>query len=261
MILLSKKLRSIIESKVIIRFFLFGTTSLMMSYSSWGNNDNNRCHFNMADTIVIVAFGNSITAERSTVKKVFAQRLPELLLKNGVVSKVINSGIPGSHTGSIKDNDLFKIKHGLDRFETDVIAYRPDIVMIGFGTNDAHIDNVGNGGSSRISLNKYKTNLEYMINRLKDDGVNIILIAPNILGEKYNRIQNERLKKYVTVVRRLSKKYKTGLVDNYKLFLNYQKKTGTPFDYLMLDGVHPNDRGHELITMELIPEVIKLLHK
>ncbi|HLU89264.1 MAG TPA: hypothetical protein VKZ51_05480, partial [Cyclobacteriaceae bacterium] len=68
-----------------------------------------------ADTLKIVAFGNSITAERKTVDQVFAQRLPGLLAQEGVNASVINSGIGGSHTGRRSDHDLFKIQHGMDR--------------------------------------------------------------------------------------------------------------------------------------------------
>lgn len=216
--------------------------------------------FQSSDSILtIVAFGNSITAERNTIDKVFAQRLPVLLHKNGVEAMVINSGIPGSHTGHITDNNLFKIKHALDRFESDVLAYTPDIVIIGFGTNDAHIDSNKPKGRSRIPLDKYENNLEYMINHLMNRGMHVILIAPNILGDKYEEFQNKRLFKYVRVVRHLAEKYKLGLVDNYKLFVNYQKKTGKSYEDLMLDGVHPNDSGHELIADELTKEIVSIV--
>ncbi len=210
-------------------------------------------------TLTIVAFGNSITATRKTINKVYAQRLPALLQKNGIEAKVINSGKPGSHTGHITDNDLFKIKHALDRFESDVLGYNPDIVIIGFGTNDAHIDSKKRRGKSRIPLDRYKSNLEFMINQLLSRGTQVVLIAPNILGDKYDKFQNKRLLKYVRVVRHLADKYKLGLVDNYKLFVNYQKKTDKSYEDLMLDGVHPNDLGHELIADELTKEIIKII--
>lgn len=216
--------------------------------------------FQTADSILtIVAFGNSITATRKTIDKVYAQRLPALLLENGIKANVINSGIPGSHTGHITDNNLFKIKHALDRFESDVLAYNPDIVIIGFGTNDAHIDSKKRKGRSRIPLDKYKNNLEYMINQLLDRRTKVILIAPNILGNRYDKFQNKRLLKYIRVVRHLADKYKLGLVDNYQLFVNYQKKRGKSYEDLMLDGVHPNDLGHELISDELTKEIIRIL--
>lgn len=216
-------------------------------------------HQNDTDTVTIVAFGNSITATRKTINKVFAQRLPGLLLENGIKTRVINSGIGGSHTGRQSDHNLFKIKHALDRFDSDVIAHNPDVVLIGFGTNDAHIDSKVRGGKSRIPLDKYKDNLEYMINRLLEQNSGIILIAPNILGAKYGDVQNDRLIQYVKVVRHLARKYKLGLVDNYKLFIKFQRKSGESYDSLMLDGVHPNDRGHELIAGELVKEVLKIL--
>ena len=97
-----------------------------------------------------------------------------------------------------------------------------------------------------------------MIKQLLSGGTQIILIAPNMLGERYARFQNKRLRKYIRVVRHLSDKYKLGLVDNYKLFVNYQKETGKSYEELMLDGVHPNDLGHKLISDELTKEIIKL---
>jgi lysophospholipase L1-like esterase len=214
--------------------------------------------FSSDKKIKIVAFGNSITATRSTVDQVFAQRLPFLLSEKGIKAEVINSGIPGSHTGSIKDHDRFKIKHGLDRFETDVLAHNPDLVIIGFGTNDAHIDEASPDGPSRIPLADYKRNLEFMINKLLAEEIKVILLAPNGLKGKYPEYQNDRLKQYVAVVKELSKKYQTGLVDNFELFSSYQINGVSLADDLLLDGVHPNDKGHALIADKLCQEIIRI---
>jgi lysophospholipase L1-like esterase len=215
--------------------------------------------FSLDKTIKIVAFGNSITAVRSTVDQVYAQRLPFLLLEKGITAEVINSGIPGSHTGSIEDHDLFKIRHGMDRFETDVLAHNPDLVIIGFGTNDAHIDGSDPEGPSRIPLIDYKNNLELMINTLQAKEVKLILMAPNGLRGKYPAYQNERLKQYVAVVKGLSKKYQTGIVDNFKLFSDYQVDGISSPDDLLLDGVHPNDRGHALMADKICQEILRII--
>lgn len=207
------------------------------------------------DSLTIVAFGNSITATRKTIKQVFAQRLPGLLAELNIHARVINAGVPGSHTGRINDHDLFKIEHGLDRLESAVLAHQPDITIIGFGTNDAHIDSDLANGPSRIPLKQYRRNLTFMIKQLNEIGSKIILIAPNPLGEKYPDFQNERLKKYVETVTKLSGKFKTGLVDNYQLFQNYELNTNKKIDNLMLDSVHPNDQGHRLIARELVREI------
>ncbi|WP_339923737.1 SGNH/GDSL hydrolase family protein [uncultured Cyclobacterium sp.] len=212
----------------------------------------------MGDKLKIVAFGNSITATRSTIEQVFAQRLPSLLLEEGIAAVVINSGIPGSHTGSIKDHDLFKIKHGMDRFETDVLAHNPDLVIIGFGTNDAHIDDAGPDGKSRIPLRRYKRNLTFMIKELKAQGADVILIAPNGLRGKYPEYQNVRLKQYVEVVKKLAKRYHIGLIDNFKLFSDYYDSKENRAEEILLDGVHPNDKGHALMAEEISQEIVRI---
>lgn len=211
------------------------------------------------NSLTIVAFGNSITATRATIDQVFAQRLPDLLLAEGITCRVINAGIGGSHTGKRSDHDLFKIRHAMDRFESDVLAKDPDLTLIGFGTNDSYIDTKVKNGPSRIPLEDYRRNLIYFIHALKQSGSKIILIAPNILGAKYPDFQNRRLLRYVKVVRKLTNKFQTGLVDNYQLFRKYGRQKNNMIDDLMLDGVHPNDKGHELIAQELVREIVKIV--
>lgn len=208
--------------------------------------------------LTVVAFGNSITATRKTINQVFAQRLPQLLAQKGVSATVINAGIPGSHTGHQTDHNLFKIRHALDRFESDVLAVHPDLVIIGFGINDAHIDTGGATGPSRIPLEKYQQNLSFFIESLQKQGSKIILTVPNPLGKKYPDYQNERLQSYIETVRNFAKKYRTGLVDNNKAFRDYQSQSGVSFDSLLLDGVHPNDKGHELIAGNMAEEVLRI---
>jgi len=211
------------------------------------------------DTMKIVAFGNSITAVRKTIKAVFAQRLPALLEKEGISAKIINSGIGGSHTGRRVDHDLFKIRHARDRFQTDVLDHNPDMTMVGFGTNDSYIDEKVKGGKSRIPLKSYRENLAFIIEELQKNGSEIILIAPNCLGGDYPEFQNKRLLKYVKVVRKFARKYKTGLFDNFKMFRQYDMVEGQSMDDLMLDGVHPNDKGHELMAEILSGEILRIL--
>jgi lysophospholipase L1-like esterase len=208
--------------------------------------------------ITIVAFGDSITAPRKSINKVFAQRLPDLLAANNIHANVINSGIGGSHSGRLSDNAYLNIKHGLDRFEDDVLKKNPNLVLIGFGTNDAYIDSNKAEGNSRISTDLYRANLAYMINSLQKRAIKVILIAPNPLGKKRPDFQNSRLFEYVKVLRELSKKYRTGLVDNYQSFMDFQRNSSENIDHLMLDSVHPSDRGHEIIAANILVQILDL---
>ncbi len=211
------------------------------------------------DSICIVAFGNSITAERETVDSVFAQRLPSLLEEHGLSCRISNAGIGGSHTGHRRDSDLFQIQHALDRLQQDVLDLEPDLVIVGFGTNDAYIDSKKASGPSRITLKEFKKNLTHIIQSLQAIGSKVILIAPNCLGKNYPDFQNERLRKYVNVVRNLAKKFETGLLDNYALFVNYDQVPAQSMDDLMLDGIHPNDKGHILMAQGLSEIIINIL--
>ncbi|MEX2233493.1 MAG: exo-alpha-sialidase [Cyclobacteriaceae bacterium] len=211
------------------------------------------------DSLVIVAFGNSITATRKTINQVFAQRLPGLLAEKEVYAKVINSGVGGSHTGRLSDNNLHKVRHASDRFESDVLSHQPDAVIISFGTNDSFIDSRKASGQSRISLKDYEKNLTHFIETLQNRKIRVILIAPGPFVKEYEGFQNERLLQYIQVVRKLAKKYRTGLVDNSNEFNKYTADTGESVDALMLDASHPNDKGHKIIADNLVKEIVRVM--
>ena len=129
--------------------------------------------------ITVVAFGDFTTALRSTVKQVYAQRLPALLAKRNINAKVINSGVGGSHTGRLIDNARHKRQHALDRFQKTVRDHKPQVVVIQFGYNDSWVDSGDPDGPSRIPLENYRANLTYIVKTLKSDGSRVILMTPN----------------------------------------------------------------------------------
>lgn len=202
------------------------------------------------DTLVIVTFGNSTTAPRKTVDKVYAVRLHELLAKAGIGNRVINAGIPGSHTGSVRDNNLFKIPHGMDRFDTAVLRYHPDWVTINFGINDSWQDK-GRKGTSRIPIGEYRHNLSWFIDGILAEGGHVILLTPNPIGEKYKGFHRRRLKKYRRVTKKLAGEKEIYFLNTRKLFKDYSRRNHKGVDVLLLDGVHPNDTGHKLIAEQL----------
>ncbi len=178
-------------------------------------------------------------------------------MEHGISCEVINSGVGSSHSGRLADNNFAKVNHALDRFETEVLAHKPDVVIIGFGTNDAYIDGDDPNGRSRISLKKYKHNLTYMIKELKKKDVMIVLMAPSPFAFPEERMyQNRRLYTYVKAVRRLAKRHRVGISDNYRLFMDYGTHQGA-YAELMPDGVHPNDKGHEIIAHSIAQEIVR----
>ncbi len=204
----------------------------------------------------IVAFGDSITAPRKGISQVFAQRLPGLL-EGKIAVEIINAGVGSSHSGTIHDNSVAKVSHGRDRFEEAVLAQKPDLVIIAFGANDAYIDSNTPDGASRISLEQYRNNLVYMITELRKQKAKVILVAPSPGAAPRPDFQNQRLYEYAKEVRALAKEYRTGLADNYQLFVDYGKKNGG-YGSLLPDGIHPNDEGHRLIAENLAKQIRRI---
>ena len=206
--------------------------------------------------ITIVCFGNSTTALRKNVKNVYAQRLQEKSDSAGIVTKIINSGVASSHTGSIRDNEYAKVVHAMDRFDTAVLKYEPDWVTINFGLNDAYQDK-GIGTPSRIPLKNFEKNIKYFIRKIKRNGGNIILITPNPLGKKFEQFRHEKVREYADCIRKIAKRKNILLIDSWKLFYEYANQKRQPVDILFTDGIHPNDTGHELIAKEIFNIISK----
>src|SRR5690606_25608040 len=141
------------------------------------------------------------------------------------------------------------VRHGRDRFG-EVLALRADWVLIWFGINDAWVDDE-QAGPSRISLEKYKENLNYFIHEIGKQGDQVILMTPNPLGHRYESWRAKRLARYRTATVRVAKANGVVLVDVWKLFNKEVRKNGGSMDDLLLDGMHPNDRAHKLIAKAL----------
>ena len=237
-----KKMHRLLLNKYVLMLLLFTVSSFSISEDK--------------KELVIVTFGDSTTAPRKGIDKVFSVRLHEMLTAAGIPNNVINSGVGSSHTGSIKDNDFAKVVHGMDRFEKSVLAHHPDWVTINFGLNDAYQDK-GINGQSRIPLDKYVANLTYFIDQIEKQNGRVILLTPNPVGSKLDRFRYERVKEYRKAVRKLARKKNVYFIDSWKLFYKHTKKNPKGIDSLLPDAVHPNAEGHQIIAEAIFKIISK----
>lgn len=212
----------------------------------------------LPNRLKIVAFGNSTTAFRNTITQVYNQRLPGTLLERGIKNIVFNAGVGGSHTGYLADNNRHKVQHARDRFQESVLDKDPDITIICFGLNDSWIDS--GKVNSRIPLEDYEKNLQFMISELKKNGIDIILMTPNAIGSDFEKWRYDRTFKYIEVVRKLADKNQLPLIDQWAIFESYASEEGKEVDDLLLDGMHPNDLWHEELA-NLLSDKIELIVK
>ena len=214
--------------------------------------------------ITIVALGSSTTARRSGVEKVYEQRLAELLPKQGVSAQLVNSGVGGDTT-----------ERARMRFEKDVLAHRPDVVVIQLGANDAAVDVWKNPPATepRVSQERYTENLRFFIRTLKEQNVRVILMTPGPfswtpkLKKMYGKPPydpndsdgfNVLLTRYAEIARTVAQEESVPLVDVFQAMQKYDRVEGQSADDLFLDGMHPNDRGHKLVADLLAPEILAL---
>jgi len=212
----------------------------------------------------IVAFGDSTTAFRGSIRKVYSQRLAEALPNHGISAWVVNSGVGSSTT-----------RHARDRFERDVLAHHPDVVIIMLGANDSAIDVWKNppATESRVSREEYAENLSFFCNTLKTRGAKVILMTPTPfrwtakLRELYGKPPYDvndpngfsaPLAEYCEIMRTIAGQQNVTLIDLFQAFEDYDRVDGQSVDDLLLDGMHPNDAGHKLVTERLVPEILKL---
>ena len=203
----------------------------------------------------VVFLGDSITQNaviNSDKFKGFISLLGENIDQN---TELIGKGIGGD-----KVSDL------LTRYRDDVIKLNPDMVFIYIGINDVwHKYDYGTG----TDIDLYENGLRQIIYDIKDNGIEVILCTPTVIGENKGdftlvnqfkdietmEIMNNDLDDYSDVIRKLSREFDTKLLDLRKIFMQYisennpeNKSKGV----LTTDGVHLNNFGSKLIANEMI---------
>ncbi len=186
----------------------------------------------------IVTLGDSITkGVRSGVKpeETFAAVAQTQLRAQGIVAEVTNVGIGGERTDG-----------ALQRLDKDVIAMRPHIVTVMYGTNDSYVE--PQQKESRLTRAAYEANLREIVRRLREQDVTVVLMTeprwaegsrPNGVGED----PNVRLEPYLDTCRRVARELDTPLVDHFAHW-SAAARRGTKLMPWTTDGCHPNPRGH-----------------
>lgn len=179
--------------------------------------------------IKIVGFGDSLMAGYLLPGNAgFPQQLETALHEKGFNVTVENAGVSGDTTTG-----------GLSRIDWSV-PDGTDLVILELGANDAL-----RGISPEIT----EKNLDTMITRLKERDIDIILagmLAPPNMGQDY-------ADKFNPIYPRLAQKHQIAL---YPFFLD---GVATQKDFLLEDGMHPNEKGVRVIVSKFLPLIEKTL--
>jgi lysophospholipase L1-like esterase len=187
-------------------------------------------------TINIVFHGHSVPAgffktpnvnTLSAYPNLFLKKLKEIYPYT--VVNVIVTAIGGEN--SVK---------GVERFESDVLTHKPDVIFIDYALNDRG-----------VGLEKAKEAWNKMINLAKKQNMKVILVTPSPDQNVNLTDSTNVLKKHTDQIIQLAKENQVALVDSYKAFefLYSDKKQ---LEKYMSQVNHPNELGHELIANDII---------
>ena len=191
----------------------------------------------------IVFFGDSIT--QAGVKPTgYITRLEVLLgeKKIGDQFELIGAGIGGN-----KIYDLYL------RMEEDVLAKKPDAVVIWVGVNDVWHKRTSGTGTDADKFEKF---YNAIIKKLKGVGTTVYICTPAAIGEKtdFSNELDGDLNKYAKIIRTIASNNNCTLIDLRKAFLDYNlahNKENKEAGILTTDKVHLNDKGNQFVAEEM----------
>lgn len=215
-----------------------------------------------ARAVAYVAFGDSVTqgctalgvieyerAYHQTFKRAVERRYP------GTVINVINSGFAGDTA-----------KASRERWDRDVLMYKPDLVTIGFGLNDAH------GGPDGVE--PFIQAIGELVDRLREETeADILLLVPGMMMKRDNdRVHEEHRKlvpnfirvaeegflaMYVEALRANARQAGVPTLDSYAMW-ERMERDGIDIHTRLSNGInHPDSDFHEELGEALAQTVFK----
>ena len=211
--------------RTILFLFLAATTVFVIAQSQWAQYNRYAAqNDSICSRPKAVLMGNSIT-------DAWAKKRPEFFAANNFVGR----GISGQVTSQM-----------LCRFQADVIALKPKMVIIMAGTNDIALNN------GYISHEHILQNLQSMCELAKHHHIRPILcsVLP-AAGFRWRPelTPAEDIKRLNQMIKAYAKANKIKYIDYYSALVD--ERGGLPEEYAA-DGVHPNMDGYAIMEQILL---------
>jgi len=191
----------------------------------------------------IVFFGDSIT-QMGVNEGGYIDLIQKKINANGTADKY---QLAGAGVGGNKVYDLYL------RMEDDVMAKKPNIVMIYVGINDVWHKTSGIG----TDIVKYERFYVAIIKKLQAKKIQVAVCTPTVIGELKDNgnPQDSDLNAYSEVIRKLSVTMSCPLIDLRKTFQQYEQANNTSNQekgVLTVDRVHLTAKGNQLVADEIM---------
>ena len=163
--------------------------------------------------------------------------------------EVINAGISGN-----KCTDM------TNRFQSDVLDKKPDLLTVSVGVNDVwhgFYNNHPNGdGPNRIPLEEYRAKVSAMVEKAQAQGIRVVMLSATPIYEDFDNKENAKAMDYNAALRDIARRHHCTFVDYQRPFRDliraYRRDTGGTDNFLTVDGVHMNPSGNKVMAHFLL---------
>ena len=184
----------------------------------------------------VVFLGDSLTAYGCSKKDGWVRQVVARLAAQGVQLRPVCAGGPGN-----RSIDL------LARFDRDVVARRPDWVVVNCGVNDVW------HGEQGCTLDEFRDSLAAMLDRARDAGITALCSTATPIGEDLANAANLTLAAYNDAVLELATARRLRLAGCNRAFADALRAPGAvPGGWLTEDGVHFNARGETTMARAVL---------
>jgi len=199
----------------------------------------------------IVFFGDSITdcgRDRSDEKslgngyvKILADKLRPIYPDMDI--ELINKGVSGDEVSDL-----------LARVDSDVIALKPDAVVMMIGINNTiHQFKIG----KELDFKQFEKDFTQLIKRLKSAGIVVIFLEPFLMPAPDKLRMRKVFDKELEIINKTALKLCDEVVAYDEMFAGLAQSI--PYTEYSEDGVHPTHRGSRLIADTAIKAIRKHL--
>ena len=185
----------------------------------------------------IVAIGSSTTAGEGNIKA-YPERLLSFLQAEypNVKITMVNKGISGQEAPV-----------ELQRFDTDVIAENPDLVIWQVGTN-AILRNLDPDATAQM--------VQDGVARIQAMGADVVLVDPQYSPQVTEH--QEGASKMVRLLGRIAQLRHIGVFPRFEVMRQWHENQALPIDsFVIADGLHMNDWGYACFAQLLGDDIIR----
>jgi lysophospholipase L1-like esterase len=147
----------------------------------------------------------------------------------------------------------------LDRFTSQVVPFKPTVVLILFGMNDVYLENETTNPLKAPPVALFRRNYINLLDRFRRElpAARLVLCTTTIVEENRRKDlpnMNRGLQAFNRTVLNVAHEKRLPIVDLYtpmKAALNLLKATNANATFLP-DGVHPTREGHRIIAESIL---------